>query len=267
MAMSFEELEQELAKIEDPKDRAVKMSAWAKETEAELRRTADQRDENLKESLKRKDKLRELSGRLEGFEKVGLSPEELVELAELRKKGKKPGAEPDGKDWEKMEAELKRAHAEEVGKLTSSLTTMQSQIRQFQVERPVRASLEKAGVLPEAMDDALRVVLGLVQYDDEGKAAFVKSDGSPLTDGKGNRFTLESIGEYIAKEKPYFLKNRLHPGDGQQAAGKGPTALTDADVKRLWDNPDELAKYLEENPESRDILMKRIRTASQAPAK
>jgi hypothetical protein len=180
---------------------------------ASERNLSKEANQKLRDTIERykdvdPEKYRDMMSKLDGDEE-----------AQLIKKGEID------KVFEKRTEKMRQAHEaaikakeEENGSMKQRLTKLE----QRALDNHVRAAATKAGIHPNAVDDALLRARSRFTLDPDGNAVELGEDGKPILDSSGKKpFTLEAWFEERKKDAAHWFPHGSKGGGGQGDGGAG----------------------------------------------
>jgi len=158
----------------------------------------------------------------QAWAKLGENPEDVqARVAELEEKAKGTG-----KGAEEAQAKLDAMREEYEGpngKLTVLNQRLQT-VLQSSARASLQAELAKVGFIPEAIDDITASAMGRIQFNEDGSAKVLTSDGKPMIgNGDDHGATLADLAKELAASKPYAVRDAGTGGSGKQPGSNGGT--------------------------------------------
>jgi hypothetical protein len=179
------------------------------------------------------------------FELKAPGLDEMRTLIGETRQAKRDGQKTSGK-WEERETELNTAHTKKLQKVQQKhdarIAARDAWIRDAAVDSQLRAAATRAKVLPEAIDDAVKLARERVKFesiDDESddadaspklkiRVTMLAADGTPLLNAKQEPADVDQLMAEMLKGKPYLVQAQFRsgPGAGGQGDGSGRQVVT-----------------------------------------
>lgn len=110
-------------------------------------------------------------------------------------------------DRMRVEYDGKLTAAEEaVQKLANERDSFKNRYERENISSALRKAAEKAGVVPEAIDDVILRGQGLFSIDEDGSVVSLDKSGKIATDSKGKPITTESFVDALRDKAPHYWR-------------------------------------------------------------
>jgi len=155
----------------------------------------------------------------QAWAKLGEAPDAVAQrIADLEKQ-----AQGTGKGAEDAQAKLDALKQDYEGKLSERDTRI-AKMMQRNASSELKAELAKAGFIPEAIDDIAATAMGRLQFNEDGTAKVMTSDGKPMIgSGADHGATLADLAKELASAKAYAVRDAGKGGGGKQPGSNGGT--------------------------------------------
>jgi len=177
--------------------------------------------EDLKRSLR--DANKEAAERrrlLEGWKKVGKTPDEIQELLEAHRvaeeeKHKKAG------DWDKLREQMNEAHAKALKEKDAALDKMKASLENHLVVAEATRALSEAKGSPALLLPHVRASVRVVEKDGQFGVQVVDAKGDLRVNSKGDPI---SIPDLVSEMRESEVFGRAFDGSGRSGSGTPPNA-------------------------------------------
>lgn len=157
--------------------------------------------------------------KLEAWDRLERSPEELAELLEAQRKAEEDKATKAG-EWDKLRAQLSANHEAVVSKLNEQLATERKARERYLIDSQATAAIAAAKGVPELLLPIVQRQLRVQEKDGSFVLEVVDASGQPRVSGtKGDPM---SISDLVAEMRASEVYGRAFDGAGQSGGGTQP---------------------------------------------
>jgi len=157
-------------------------------------------------------------GNAAAYSKYGSPDDIAATIADLTEKAKGSG-----KGSDDAQAKLDAMAADYEGKLTVANDRFNGMTKRGATS-DLKAELAKAGFISEAIDDIASSAMARLQFNEDGAAKVLTSDGKPMIgSGSDHGATLADLAKELATSKPYAVRDAGKGGGGKPAGSQGGT--------------------------------------------
>lgn len=158
---------------------------------------------------------RELAKKVQRWEALGKSDEEIAELLRKAEDAETSEAERKG-EWDKLRAQMNEKHEAALKAKDETVGAMRARLNAELVDAKAVAAIAAAKGVPELL---LPHVQRHVRVDDEFNVQVVDAKGDPRVNGKGEPLT---IAELVAEMRGSEVFGRAFEGSGHSGSGTPP---------------------------------------------
>lgn len=171
----------------------------------------------LKSALdKERDEHKRLEKQVRNWDRLGKTPEEIVEILKAQEEAEKVKAEKAG-DWEKLKAQMNDSHAKEIAAKEEQIVNMRKALEANLIDAQATSAIAAAKGVPELLLPHVKAHVKVVEENGNYTVAVVDAKGDPRINGKGEPLMITDL---VSEMKQNEIFGRAFEGSGQSGTGK-----------------------------------------------
>ncbi len=156
---------------------------------------------------------------LKSWNDLGLSPEEIQDLVEAKRKSDEDKAAKAG-EWDKLKVQLNASHQEELRKERELVAAKDKAIQKHLLDSQATAAIAAAKGVPQLLLPIVRQHLRVVEQNGDYSLQVIDAAGTQRINGKGDPL---SINDLVAEMRASEVYGRAFDGTGQSGGGTPPS--------------------------------------------